>query len=516
MLNNNKNNTKKPIMLCILDGWGIGEENPKTNAIFKAKTPNYDTILSKYPHSQIKTSGTDVGLPDGQIGNSEVGHITIGSGRVIYQDLPRINNSITNNELRNHTELQKLIKNCRNNNKPCHILGLFSDGGVHAHQDHIMYLAKTIAKEQIEVKIHAFLDGRDVEQKHANIAIEKFKNEIKDYLNIKISTISGRFYAMDRDNKWDRTKLAYDAIVNGKGKIINNLSLAISESYQQDITDEFIEPTIIEDSFNGINDGDAILIANFRSDRIRQISQAIIDPDFKEFKRKNINFCAKISMTEYSKNLNNYFSILFPAIRIKNSLPRILADNNLTQLRIAETEKYAHVTFFFSGGREEEHIGEDRILIESPNVRTYDLKPEMSAINLGQNLVNAIKSNKYDFIVVNYANPDMVGHSGVMDSAVKACETIDQQLKILEETILKQDGMMLITADHGNIENMITKNGKPHTAHTTNPVPLILIGNNISNISLKNGSLADLAPTILELLDLNKPKEVTGNSLLER
>ncbi len=355
MLNNNKNNIKKPIMLCILDGWGIGAENPEVNAIFKAKTPNYDKILNKYPHSQIKTSGIDVGLPDGQIGNSEVGHITIGSGRVIYQDLPRINNSIANKELENHIDLQKLIKNCQNNNKPCHILGLFSDGGVHAHQDHIIYLAKTIAKSQVEVKIHAFLDGRDVEQKHANTAIKKFKNEIKDYLNIKISTISGRYYAMDRDNKWDRTKLAYDAIINGKAKRTNNLSQVISDSYNQNITDEFIEPTIIDNDFRGIEDGDAILVANFRADRIRQISQAIMDPDFKEFKRKEINFCAAIAMTEYSKNLNNYFSILFPAIRIENSLPRILADNNLTQLRIAETEKYAHVTFFFSGGRGKAH-----------------------------------------------------------------------------------------------------------------------------------------------------------------
>ena len=264
MLNNNKNNTKKPIMLCILDGWGIGEENPKTNAIFKAKTPNYDTILSKYPHSQIKTSGTDVGLPDGQMGNSEVGHITIGSGRVIYQDLPRINNSIVNNELKNHIELQKLIKNCRNNNKPCHILGLFSDGGVHAHQDHIMYLAKTIAKEQIEVKIHAFLDGRDVEQKHANIAIEKFKNEKKDYFNIKISTISGRFYAMDRDKRWERTKIAYECLVNGKceGEFDNALE-QIKECHSNEENDEFIKPRKLK-SYKGIKDNDSFIFYNFR------------------------------------------------------------------------------------------------------------------------------------------------------------------------------------------------------------------------------------------------------------
>ena len=380
----------------------------------------------------------------------------------------------------------------------------------------MIYLAKIIANAKVEVKIHAFLDGRDVDQKNAAKSIEKLNNEIKDYPNIKITTISGRYYAMDRDNKWDRIKLSYDAIINAKGKRLHNISEAINESYKSDITDEFIIPTITEENFNGINDGDAILIANFRTDRIRQISQAIIDPDFKEFTRKNINFCSAISMTEYSKNLNNYFSVLFSSIRIENSLGRILADNNLTQLRIAETEKYAHVTFFFSGGREEKHIGEDRILIKSPNVRTYDLKPEMSAIKLGQNLNKAIESNKYDFIVVNYANPDMVGHSGVMDSAVKACETIDNQLKTLEETILKQDGVMLITADHGNIENMLTKDGKPHTAHTINPVPLILIGNDISNIELDNGSLADLTPTILELLNLNKPKEVTGNSLLRK
>ena len=505
---------KGTTLLCILDGWGIGKNDKNSNAIFAANTPNYDRFLQQYPWSKISTSGLDVGLPDGQIGNSEVGHITIGSGRVIYQDLPRINKAISEQELEKAPELLNLIKKCHDNNNICHLLGLLSDGGVHSHQDHITYLAKILAKNGIEVKIHAFLDGRDVAQKSAINSLQKFQNAVKEFNNIDIVTISGRYYAMDRDNNWDRIKLAYDAISLGKGNKASYLNKAIEQSYQENITDEFVIPTSLQ-NFDGIKDGDALLVANFRADRIRQISQTLVNPNFAEFKHQKIQFCAQLAMTQYSQELNKYYDILFKAIEVKNSLPEILAQNNLSQLRIAETEKYAHVTFFFSGGKEEEYQNEDRILVKSPNVATYDLKPEMAALEVGKELKDAIKSRKYDFIVVNFANPDMVGHSGVFKSAIQACQIIDAQLGELEKEILAFDGNMLISADHGNIENMITEDGKPHTAHTTNPVPLILIKNDIKNIKINDGSLADIAPTILNLMHIKKPDEMTGKNLVQ-
>ena len=509
-----KNNSKKPILLCILDGWGIGKKDEKVNAIFKAKTPNYDSILNKYPNSKLETSGLSVGLPEGQMGNSEVGHITIGSGRVIYQNLPRINKAIADAQLEKNPDLQRLIINCKKNDKPCNLMGLLSDGGVHSHQDHIINLAKLIAQYGVKVKVHAFLDGRDVGQKSAISIINYFENEIRDFPEIKIATLSGRYYAMDRDNKWERTKLAYDLIVKNEGPRAKNAIEAVENSYKKNINDEFILPITIGD-FNGIGNEEALLVANFRADRIRQISYALLDPNFDKFATKNLNFSDKIAMTQYSDELNEFFSILFPQIDVKNSLGEILEKNNLKQLRIAETEKYAHVTFFFSGGREMEFVGEDRILIKSPNVATYDLKPEMSAIEVGENLKNAINSDKYDFIVVNYANPDMVGHSGTFDSAVKACEIIDYQLGQLRDEILKKDGLMLITADHGNIENMITSDRKPDTTHTTNPVPFILIGNGFEDKKLKDGSLADITPTILNLMNIQKTPEMTGNNLIQ-
>ena len=512
--NKPKNKPKKPILLCILDGWGIGEENLKTNAIFAAKTPNYDFILKNYPSSKIATSGLDVGLPEGQMGNSEVGHITIGSGRIIYQDLPRINKAIAENELAKNTNLQKLIKNCQKYNSACHLIGLLSDGGVHSHQDHITYLAKIIAQNNVEVKIHAFLDGRDVEQKSAKKYLEKFQNDVSEFPNIKIATVSGRYFAMDRDNKWDRIELAYNAIVNASGaKFLSPISV-IENAYRNNVTDEFIEATVIGD-FAGIKENDAILSANFRADRIRQISTALLDKDFKAFPTKKINFGAKVAMTEYSKELNQYFDLLFAPIEINNSLGEVLEKNNLTQLRVAETEKYAHVTFFFSGGQEAKYQGEERILVKSPNVATYDLQPKMSALEVGENLKAAIESKKYDFIVVNYANPDMVGHSGIFESSVKACEAIDGQLGLLKNAILAAGGIMMITADHGNIENMITHEGNPHTAHTTNPVPFILIGNGLENAQLKDGNLADIAPTILHLMNIKQPTEMTGKNLIK-
>ena len=486
----------KPVLLCILDGFGIGEDNDY-NAITKAKMPNYQRILKTYPNAQLKTSGLDVGLPEGQIGNSEVGHMTIGAGRVVYQDLPRINKAIINQELDKNSKIQQLINNLRSHNKPCHIMGLLSDGGVHSHINHIIYLANLLSKNNIKVYLHCFLDGRDVAQKSAI----KYLKQVEKF---NIATISGRYYSMDRDKKWDRIKLATDAIVAGKGLKFSSPLQAIEESYSQEITDEFVKPYSAI-NYEGIKDGDALIFANFRADRARQISQKLFEL---------CNFSSALALTEYSQELNNHYEILFPHQEIKNSLPEILERNNLKQLRIAETEKYAHVTFFFSCGREKEFKGESRIMVQSPLVSTYDLKPEMSSVEIGEKLCLAINSDNFDFIIVNYANPDMVGHSGLLDPSIKACEAIDKQLVILEKIILQKNGAMIISADHGNIECMIDESYNPHTSHTTNPVPFILVTNNANEYSIRNGNLSDIAPSVLNLLAIEKPIEMDGKNLI--
>jgi 2,3-bisphosphoglycerate-independent phosphoglycerate mutase len=503
---------KKPTLLCILDGFGIADDS-EFNAVSLAKMPNYHRLLKDYPHSQLQTSGLDVGLPEGQMGNSEVGHMTIGAGRIIFQDLVRINLAIQSSELEENKYLQTLVRNLQNSDKTCHLLGLLSDGGVHSSFEHIIFLAKFLSKNNVKVALHAFLDGRDVAQKSAINYLEKFLIATKDCSNVRITTISGRYFAMDRDHNWDRIQKAYEAIVNGVGNYSDDPIKAVKEFYNKEVTDEFILPTIVSKE-SKIEDGDALLVANFRADRIRQISDALLDPDFDHFETRKINFINKIAVTEYSDKLNNFYQILFPPIQINNSLPEILAKKNLKQLRIAETEKYAHVTFFFSAGREKEFPGEDRILVKSPAVATYDLMPEMSAIELTNKLTTAIALDKYDFIIVNYANPDMVGHSGLVNPAIKACEVIDQQLGILEKAILAKNGLMLISADHGNIECMKDENNQPHTAHTTNPVPFILVGNNLDKIKLGNGKLSDIAPTILTLMKLDQPREMTGKNLI--
>lgn len=502
MTKNLKNNSKKPILLCILDGFGIAKD-ADDNAIYKAKMPNYHQILERFPNSQLGTSGLDVGLPEGQMGNSEVGHSCIGSGRIIFQDLPRINKAITDGSLEKNKNLQKLISSCKKSNNICHLMGLLSDGGIHSHQDHIIRLAQILAQNNINVKMHFFLDGRDSAQKSAKIYLQNFLSKTKNFPQIEIATIAGRYYAMDRDKNWNRTELALQTMLGQGGKFSDPI-LAVEESYKNNKTDEFVLP-ICAQNFSGIKDGDSLLVCNFRADRIRQISSALFD---------KINFAAAASMTEYSDELNKHFSVLFPTIEIRNSLGEIFSNLGLKQLRIAETEKYAHVTFFFSGGREQEFAGEDRILVKSPAVATYDLLPEMAAEEIGKKLSDAIKSDKYDFIVVNYANPDMVGHSGILSASIKACETIDKQLGMLCDAILAQDGIMIITADHGNIEDMVDEAGNPHTAHTTNPVPFVLIGNSVSNLKLKNGKLCDIAPTILKLMNINQPQEMTGENLI--
>ncbi len=492
----------KPILLCILDGFGIGDESNEFNAIAQAKMPNYQRFLKTYPHSQLKTSGLAVGLPEGQIGNSEVGHGTIGAGRVIYQDLPKINKAINDDSLAQNPDLLDLVTGLKEKNKPCHLIGLFSDGGVHSHFDHIIFLANFLTKNKIEVFIHAFLDGRDVAQKSA---VEYFTLAQKTLdTKVKFATIGGRYFGMDRDNKWDRIEFATNAIIFAKGEKFANAFVGIEQNYSQNITDEFIKPFIIGD-YSGINDGDGLIFANFRADRARQISQKLFDL------RK---FSQALALTEYSKDLNNFYKILFPHQKIKNSLPEILATNNLTQLRIAETEKYAHVTFFFSCGREQEFAGEERILVKSPMVATYDLKPEMSSSEVGKKLVEAIASDKFDFIVVNYANPDMVGHSGMLEPSIKACEAIDEQLGILEKIILEKNGALIISADHGNIECMLDDENHPHTSHTTNPVPFIFITQNYHNYILKNGALNDIAPSILKLFKIEIPQEMDGKNLI--
>lgn len=488
----------KPILLCILDGWGIGDEYDTNNAIARANLPNYQRFFKTYPHSQLETSGLAVGLPEGQMGNSEVGHMTIGAGRVIFQDLPRINNAISDGSLEKNSYLQKLISEFKNSNKACHLMGLLSDGGVHSHINHIIFLAEFLAKNGVKVLLHAFLDGRDVAQKSALIYLQQLKN-------IKIATLSGRYYAMDRDKNWDRVELATNAIISAKGEKFSDAITAVKTSYENNVNDEFLLPCIIE-NYEGIKADDALIFCNFRADRAREISEKLFE---------KCQFSHAFSLTEYSEKLNESYKVLFPALVVKNSLPEILAARGLTQLRIAETEKYAHVTFFFSCGEEKELPGESRIMVKSPAVATYDLKPEMSANEVGEKLREAISSEKFDFIIVNYANPDMVGHSGMLDPSIAACEAIDTQLGLLEKVILEKNGMILISADHGNIECMLDHNHQPHTSHTTNPVPLILIGKNTAALTLENGALSDIAPTILHLMQIEKPREMDGKNLIK-
>lgn len=506
---------KKPLVLCILDGWGLTKDN-KYSAIHKANPIFFNSLLQKYPHSELEASGLFVGLPDGQIGNSEVGHTNIGAGRVIYQDLPKISKAISNNQIKNNKILQNFINSIKKSNGNIHLLGLLSDGGVHSHIEHIIYLAKTLAKENLNIFIHCFLDGRDVPQKSAITYLNQLIKETQKYKNIKIATIGGRYFAMDRDDKWDRIEKAYNIIVNGDNLSNKNPIEIIEENYSKNITDEFIEPTSLN-NYKGMENNDSFIFCNFRADRARQITKALAFPNFTKFNRKKIiNFTSKIQLTEYSKENNQFMDTLFPSEEIIESLGEIIAKNNLNQLRIAETEKYAHVTFFFNCGTEAPFKNEERILIKSPNVATYDLQPEMSAEELTNNLINKINKSEYDFIVVNFANADMVGHTGIMDAAVKAIKTLDNQLEKLVKIVLNMDGTILITADHGNAEKMFDEEKQqPYTAHTINKVPFIVVQNNINNIKLNNGSLSDIAPTILKLLNLKQPEIMSGKNLIK-
>ena len=504
----------KPIVLCILDGWGING-NSKDNAIAQAQLPFFNSLLRDYPHSELMTSGLDVGLPEGQMGNSEVGHMSIGGGRIMMQELPRIDQAIRDGSLAKNPQLLTLITQLQRSGGTCHLMGLLSDGGVHAHLRHIMALATIISEHDIPVAIHAFLDGRDTPPSSALEYISECEQGMKDAPLITLATISGRYYAMDRDSRWDRVSLAYSAIVSAEGPRAGSAKAAIESSYKQHITDEFILPTPLG-NYAGMKDGDGLIMANFRSDRAREILTALVDPAFNGFERKRtIAFAAKLGMVAYSSELNSFLQTLFHAEKIEHILPEVIAANKLTQLRIAETEKYAHVTFFFNGGREAPFPGESRILIPSPKVATYDLLPEMSAYAVTEALCNAISSEMYDLIIVNYANSDMVGHTGDIAAAIKAVEAIDHCLAEVIPVVNAAGGITLITADHGNSELMVDPiTGEPHTAHTMYPVPFMVIGNHMENVRLKNGRLADIAPTILTLMSITQPKEMTGTSLI--
>ena len=506
---------KKPVMLMILDGFGIND-NTDGNAVKTAKTPNIDKLMKKYQTTEVYTSGLKVGLPEGQMGNSEVGHTNIGAGRIVYQDLTKITKSIEDGDFFTIPEFSEAIENCKKYNSKLHILGLLSDGGVHSHIRHLYGLLEMAKRRDFEnVYVHCFLDGRDTPPASAEGYIMQLEEKMKEKNLGKIASISGRYYAMDRDKRWDRVKKCYDALVNGEGEKATSATIAIEDSYQKEVFDEFVVPTVIcngDTPIATIENHDSVIFFNFRPDRAREITRTIVDKDFNEFETKKLDTYF-VCFTNYDETMPNV-KIAFKKEPLVNTLGEVLANNGLTQLRIAETEKYAHVTFFFNGGEEKQYAGEDRILVPSPKVATYDLKPEMSAYEVTDNVVKAINSDKYDVIILNYANPDMVGHTGSLPAAIKAIETIDECVGKVVEAMLAHNGTMLITADHGNAEQMIDyKTGEPHTAHTTNPVPLILVTEN-SDLKIKSGKLADLAPTILELLNIEKPTEMTGESIL--
>ena len=508
---------KKTTMLMILDGFGVNE-NSEGNAVKLAKIPNINEIMKQYPNTIIHTSGLDVGLPEGQMGNSEVGHTNIGAGRIVYQELTRITKSIEDGDFFSNQELVSAIENCKKNNSKLHVLGLLSDGGVHSHIRHLFAILELAKRKDFEeVYVHCFLDGRDTPPASADGYIAELEEKMKEKGVGKIATISGRFYAMDRDKRWERVKEAYDALVNGEGHRFASATSAIENSYQKEIFDEFVKPSVIcknDEPVATIGENDSVIFFNFRPDRAREITRTIVDPDFDGFERKYFKTYF-VTFTNYDETLLPYVHIAFKKEEIKNTLGEYISKLGLTQLRIAETEKYAHVTFFFNGGEEKQYEGEDRILIPSPKVETYDMKPEMSAGEVTDKVVDAINSKKYNVIILNYANPDMVGHTGSLEATIKALEFLDGCVKRVVDAIENNDGTLLITADHGNAEQMIDyKTGELHTAHTTNPVPLVLIGR--EDVKLKEGRLADLAPTMLDLMNLAKPAEMTGESLIEK
>tara|TARA_B110000196_G_scaffold41911_1_gene32148 strand:- start:13905 stop:15404 length:1500 start_codon:yes stop_codon:yes gene_type:complete len=498
----------------ILDGWGIAKD-PNVSAIDKANTPFIDSLYSNFPSAELSTFGQSVGLPEGQMGNSEVGHMNLGAGRIVYQDLARINLDIREGKFKNQVVLKKTLEKVNKNNEKLHLIGLVSDGGVHSHIDHLEEILNISKKMSIKnVFVHAFTDGRDVDPKSGVQLIKRLNKKINN-CGAKFSSLIGRYYAMDRDKRWERTKKTYDLLVNGVGKSSINIVDSIKESYTKGVTDEFIEPIIMVDENNKpkglIENNDHVIFFNFRTDRGRQLTQVLIQENFEEFGMKKLNLDF-VTMTNYDESFNGVNTI-YDKDNLVDTLGEVLANNNKKQIRIAETEKYPHVTFFFNGGREKPFENEIRILCPSPKVATYDLKPEMSACEITDSIIQEIEKESADFICLNFANPDMVGHTGNINAAIKACETVDNCSRQIIELALKRNYSTIVIADHGNCDIMINPDGSPNTAHTTNMVPIILVENEVNKIS--NGVLGDIAPTILDIMDIKKPNLMSCKSLLK-
>ena len=503
----------KKVILLILDGWGITQD-PKVSAIFNAKTPYINSLYDSYPSSELRTDGEHVGLPEGQMGNSEVGHMNLGAGRIVYQNLAKINIAVREGKLSKEKELINAFKYAKDHQKDVHLLGLVSNGGIHSHINHVKGLLSAANEHDVRnVFLHAFTDGRDCDPKSGAYFIDDIQKHMGNTTG-ELASVTGRYYAMDRDKRWERVKFAYDALVNGVGETSTNAINSIQKSYDNKITDEFIKPIIMVDESNHpkglIKEDDVVIFFNFRTDRGRQLTEVLSQKDHLEFSmyKKSLYF---VTLTNYDKTFKN-IKVVYNSENIENTLGEVLETAKKKQIRIAETEKYPHVTFFFSGGREKEFIGEKRLLCPSPKVATYDLKPEMSAYEIRDAIVPELEKGEVDFICLNFANGDMVGHTGVFDAAVKACETVDECTKDVISTGLQNGYTTLLIADHGNCETMMNPDGSPHTAHTTNPVPMILIDEEIKFI--KNGVLGDIAPTILELMGVQQPKEMTRKSLL--
>ncbi|HEX5452393.1 MAG TPA: 2,3-bisphosphoglycerate-independent phosphoglycerate mutase [Stellaceae bacterium] len=509
----------RPVVLCILDGWGeraaTGGGAPD-DAIARARTPVWHALMRHWPHAHLNASEHFVGLPDGQMGNSEVGHTNLGAGRVVMQDLPRIDQAIADGSLARLPALLAVIEKLKASGDTAHLMGLLSPGGVHSHQHQIAEVAAILADAGLPVAVHAFLDGRDTPPKSAAGYLKKFLSDVAGHGSVTIATVTGRYYAMDRDKRWDRVEKAYRVLTAAKGEHAADPDAAVAAAYARGETDEFVLPTAIG-AYAGMRDGDGALFANFRADRIREIAGALLDPDFSGFERdRRVAFAAAVGLVEYSAELNRFLATLFPPEDLRDTFGEVVANAGLKQLRIAETEKYAHVTFFFNGGRETVFPGEERILVPSPKVATYDLQPEMSAPEVTDKVVAAIRSGRFDAIVLNYANTDMVGHTGDIAAAVKAVEAVDACLGRLAEAVAAAGGTLVITADHGNAEMMRDpETGEPHTAHTLNPVPFLIVNPPPGAVAqVSDGRLADVAPTLLALMGLPKPAAMTGHSLI--
>ena len=503
----------KKVILLILDGWGITQD-PKVSAIFNAKTPYINSLYDSYPSSELRTDGEHVGLPEGQMGNSEVGHMNLGAGRIVYQNLAKINIAVREGKLSKEEELLNAFKYARDHQKNVHLLGLVSNGGIHSHIDHVKGILSAANDHEVKnVFLHAFTDGRDCDPKSGAYFIDDIQKHMKSTTG-ELASVTGRYYAMDRDNRWERVKLAYDALVNGIGEHSTNATESIQKSYDNKITDEFIEPIIMVDENDkakaSIKKDDVVIFFNFRTDRGRQLTEVLSQNNNEEFNMYKIPLYF-VTLTNYDKTFKD-IKVVYNSENIENTLGEVLETAEKKQIRIAETEKYPHVTFFFSGGREKEFIGEKRLLCPSPKVATYDLKPEMSAYEIRDAIVPELEKGEVDFVCLNFANGDMVGHTGVFEAAVKACETVDKCAKEVIITGLQNGYTTLLIADHGNCETMMNPDGSPHTAHTTNPVPMILIDKEIQ--SIHNGVLGDIAPTILELMGVEQPKEMTRKSIL--